>query len=91
MQNLHVLLTDLGEPIMSTPEYWTRFTFLTLMGNKNIQIDQLLAKETADLTENEKLHLMIAKATFLSTIGERTIETMQILSPKDKILEKDLK
>ena len=32
---------------------------------------------------------MIAKATFLSTIGERTIETMQNQSPKDKVLEKD--
>ena len=76
---------------MSTSEYWTRFTFVLLMGNKNIQIDQLLLKETADLTDSDKLHLMIAKATFLSTIGERTIEAMQNQCPKDKILEKDLK
>ncbi len=89
MQNLSVFLTHSGEPIMSTSEYWTRFTFVLLMGSKNIQIDQLLLKAVSDLTENEKLHLMIAKATFLSTIGERTIETLQNRNPKDKLLEED--
>ena len=55
MRNLPVFLTEVGEPIMSTSEYWTRFTFVILMGNKNIQIDQLLAKQTENLTENDKL------------------------------------
>ncbi len=70
---------------MSTSEYWTRYTFLLLMGPKNIQIDELLQK-TEPLDAQEDLQMKIAKATFLTVIGNKTVKVMQ----KEKILEKDL-
>ncbi len=75
---------------MSTSEYWTRYTFLLLMGPKNIQIDALLQK-TEPLDAQEDLQMKIAKATFLTVIGNNTVKVMQNRKPKEKILEKDLK
>ena len=47
-------------------------------------------KEEA-LSEAEQLHMKIAKATFLTLVGERTIDIVQNQNPKGKVLEKDLK
>ena len=90
MQGLPPFISENGEPSMSTTEYWTRFTFVLLMGSKNIQIDELLAK-TEELDNTEKLHMKIAKATFITLIGKKTVEILQNRNPKDKVLEKDLK
>ena len=93
MPNLQPFLSETGEQIMSTTEYWTRFTFVMLMGTKNIQIDELLEKQQADLTDADKLHLQIAKATFITTLGNRTIDAIKNQNPKDTVLQKpeDLK
>ena len=91
MPNLQPFLSETGEQTMSTTKYWTRFTFVMLMGTKNIQIDELLEKQTADLTDADKLHLQIAKATFVTTLGDRTIDAIKNQNPKDAVLQKDLK
>ncbi len=88
MQNLPQFLSENGQPAMSTSEYWTRFTFVLLMGSKNIQIEDLLSN-TEELSEAEKLHMKSAKATFLTVVGEKTLEILK--NPKEKVLEKDLK
>ncbi len=75
---------------MSKTEYWTRFTFVLLMGSKNIQIDDLLEK-TEELDNTEKLHMKIAKATFITLIGKKTVEILQSRNPKEKVMEKHLK
>ena len=89
MQGLPPFISENGEPVMSTTEYWTRFMFVLLMGSK-IQIDELLAK-TEELDNMEKLHMKIAKATFLTLIGGKTVEILQNRNPVEKVLEKDLK
>ena len=91
MPNLQPFLSESGEQTMSTTEYWTRFTFVMLMGTKNIQIDELLEKQQADLTDADKLHLQIAKATFITTLGDRTIDAIKNQNPKDTVLQQDLK
>ena len=90
MQTLPQFLSKTGVPIMSTAEYWRKFTFVMLMTNKNIQIDELLTKEEA-LTETEQLHMKIAKATFLTLIGDRTVAAMKNQNPKDDVLDQELK
>ena len=77
MPNLQPFLSESREQIMSTTENWTRFTFVMLMGTKNIQIDELPEKEHEDLSDTYKLHLRIAKATFLTTLGDRTISAIK--------------
>ncbi len=91
MPNLQPFLSESREQIMSTTENWTRFTFVMLMGTKNIQIDELLEKQQADLTDADKLHLQIAKATFITTLGDRTIDAIKNQTPKDAVLQQDLK
>ena len=59
MQGLPQFLSETGEPVVSTTEYWTRFTIVLLIGSKNIQIDELLAK-TEELDNAEKLHVKTA-------------------------------
>ena len=54
--SLPQFLTKLGQPTMSTSEYWTRYTFLLLMGPKNIQIDELMQK-TDPLDAQEDLQM----------------------------------
>ncbi len=88
METLPQFLIELGEPVMSTSEYWTRYTFLLLMDPKNIQIDELLEK-TEPLDAQEGLQTKIAKATFVTVIGNKAVKIMQNHKPKDKILEKD--
>ncbi len=90
MGSLPQFLTELGEPIMSTSEYWTRYNFLLLMGPKNIQIDELMQK-TNPLDAQEDLQMKIAKATFLTVIRDKAVKIMQKRKPKEKVLDKDLK
>ena len=72
---------------MSTTKQWTRFTFVLLKESKNIQTDNLFSK-TERLDNNEKLQMKLAKATFMTLIGGKTVE---ILHPKDKVSVKNLK
>ena len=60
------------------------------MGPKNIQIDELMRK-TDPLDAQEDLQMKIAKATFLTAIGDKAVKIMQNRKPKDKVLDKDLK
>ena len=90
MGRLPQFLTELGEPTMSTSEYWTRYTFLLLMGPNNIQIDELMQK-TDPLDSQEDLQMKIAKATFLRVIEDKAVKKLQNRKPKDMVLDKDLK
>ncbi len=75
---------------MSTPEYWTRYTFLLLMGPENIQIEELL-QITDPLDGQENLQRKIAKAKFVTVLEDKAVKIMQNRKPEDKVLEKDLK
>ncbi len=88
--SLPQFLTELGKPTMSTSEYWTRYNFLLLMGPKSIQTDELMQK-TDPLAAQEDLQMKIAKAPFLTVIGDKAVKIMQNRKPKEKVLDKDLK
>ena len=60
------------------------------MRPKSIRIDELLRK-TDHLDAQEDLQMKIAKATFLTVIGDKAVKIMQNRKPKDKVLDKDLK
>ncbi len=89
MGSLPQFLTESGEPVMSTSEYWRRYTFLLLMGPKKIQIDELITK-AGPLEAAEDLQMKIAKATFITVIGDKTVKVMQNRQPKEMILDKEL-
>ena len=89
MGSLPQFLTESGEPVMSTSEYWRRYTFLLLMGPKNIQIDVLIVK-VGPLDAQKDLQMNIAKATLITIIGDKTVKIMQNRRPKEMILDKEL-
>ena len=79
------------DPTYSTADYWEKFTISMTLHQKNIDIDAILAKEAANLSDEEKTHLKIARAAFLNSLGDVAVKAIKAKNPKVKTAEKDLK
>ncbi len=52
------------DAVYSTADHWGKFTISRTLHQKNIDIDAILAKEEANLTDEEKSPFKIARAAF---------------------------
>ncbi len=79
------------DPTYSIADYWEKFTISMTLHQKNIDIDAILAKETVDLSDEEKSHLKIARVAFLNSLGDSAVKVIKAKNPKVETAEKDLK